>query len=300
MNKQASFGFKVPVTERKKSVIFRALSLGAGTQSSVLALLLARDDERLIELNYCRPDLAIFADTGFEPRYVYDHLDWLEEQLNYPLVRVSAGDMRKNLVNGLTPENREFVDIPLFTEGSNGKRGMMTRQCTSHYKIKPINKELRLRAGGEPGKRFPKGDVVETWMGISLDEVSRMKPAKESWIDKRYPLVELGMDRQDCRDWFAQFYPGRILPRSACVICPYRSDKEWRELKENEASSFDDAIAFDNSLRRSGTAINKVLSKSMKDISYLHRSCKPLKDVVFEKSNDINNFENDCEGLCGV
>ena len=72
-------------------IAYRALSLGAGVQSSVLALLLSRSDPCLLELGYPKPDAAVFADTGWEPEYVYRHLDWLEEQLDYPLIRVSDG-----------------------------------------------------------------------------------------------------------------------------------------------------------------------------------------------------------------
>ena len=47
------------------------LSLGAGVQSSAL-LVLANQGK--VE----RPSVAIFADTGDEPQYVYDYLEVLE------------------------------------------------------------------------------------------------------------------------------------------------------------------------------------------------------------------------------
>jgi hypothetical protein len=47
------------------------LSLGAGTQSSCLALMAARGD---LPASYQRPQPAVFADTGFELRRVYAHL----------------------------------------------------------------------------------------------------------------------------------------------------------------------------------------------------------------------------------
>ena len=52
----------------------RAVSLGAGAQSTVSALLLSQSDPRLADLGYSRPDVAIFADTGWEPEYVYRRL----------------------------------------------------------------------------------------------------------------------------------------------------------------------------------------------------------------------------------
>ena len=52
----------------------RLLSLGAGVQSTVLALMAA-------EGTLPGLDGAIFADTRWEPRRVYDHLDRLEKVL---------------------------------------------------------------------------------------------------------------------------------------------------------------------------------------------------------------------------
>lgn len=115
---------------------YRALSLGAGVQSSVLALLLSRSDPRLAELGYTKPDAAIFADTGWEPDYVYSHLDWLEKQLDYPLIRVSDGDLKTNVKQGLTVSGHHFVDVPFFVVDGDGKKGMLRRQCTNHYKIR--------------------------------------------------------------------------------------------------------------------------------------------------------------------
>ncbi len=60
------------------------LSLGGGTQSTVMALL--ADEGRFGQ----RPDVAVFADTGWEPDAVYDNIGWLVQQLSYPVVTVTA------------------------------------------------------------------------------------------------------------------------------------------------------------------------------------------------------------------
>lgn len=49
----------------------RVLSLGAGVQSTTMALMAAHGEIGPM------PDCAIFADTGWEPKSVYDHLEWL-------------------------------------------------------------------------------------------------------------------------------------------------------------------------------------------------------------------------------
>jgi 3'-phosphoadenosine 5'-phosphosulfate sulfotransferase (PAPS reductase)/FAD synthetase len=181
---------------------YRALSLGAGVQSSVLALLLSQSDPRLVNLGYPKPDVAIFADTGWEPDYVYRHLDWLEEQLQYPLIRVSEGNLKTNLKMGRTASGHHFVDVPLFTVNRDGKKGMLRRQCTNHYKIRPIYRRIRALAGGQRGRPFPKDTRAEMWIGISRDEVARMKPSREPWVKHRWPPVEIGMTRRGCIEWF--------------------------------------------------------------------------------------------------
>lgn len=288
------------MAESTTKTIYRSLSLGAGVQSSVLALLLSRGDPRLVELGYPKPDIAVFADTGWEPDYVYSHLEWLEGELDFPLIRVSAGDLRKNIKLGRTVSGHRFVDVPFYLVHENGKKGMLRRQCTNHYKINPIYRNVRKLAGGQRGRPFPKHIHVEMWLGISLDEVVRMKPSRERWVKHRWPLVDLGMSRQDCLTWFANEYPGRNLPRSACVICPYRSDEHWLELKRSEPLSFNEAVKFDRWLRNSRANPVRTLLNGR---PYLHSARRPLASVIAEKEcnpNLINHFNEECDGLCGV
>ena len=53
----------------------RVISLGAGVQSSVMALMAAKGELTPM------PEAAILTDTQWEPKDVYEHLDWLEKQL---------------------------------------------------------------------------------------------------------------------------------------------------------------------------------------------------------------------------
>lgn len=282
--------------------VYRALSLGAGVQSTVLALLLSRKDSRLRKLGYPKPDVAIFADTRWEPEYVYRHLKWLKGELDFPVETVSAGDLRENLRRARTPQGYRFVDVPLFTVNPDGKKGMLRRQCTNHYKVAPITKEVRERAGGVRGRPFPADQRVEMWLGISTDEVLRMKPSREHWIDHRWPLIDLDMSRQDCLDWFHAEYPDRYLPRSACVICPFRSDAHWAELRDEEPESYEEAVAFDRSLRqgRNRHAVRRVVDGR----PYLHASRRPLATATAGGSEtsavDLDEFVAECEGMCGV
>ena len=151
------------------------------------------------------PDCAIFADTGWEPAAVYDHLAWLMSPnvLPFPVHVVSGRDIRADLLRA--GEGHRWASIPAFTRTVKGVRfsiGMIRRQCTKDYKIVPIRRKVRELAR-LTRRRSPTRPVVEQWIGISLDEAIRMKPSFEDWQVNRWPLVEKRMTRRDCLRWLA-------------------------------------------------------------------------------------------------
>ena len=270
---------------------FKVLSLGAGAQSTVLALMAETGWEGME-----KPDLAIFADTQWEPKAVYDHLDWLKSQVSYEIVTVTVGSIRNNMLRGVNPDGDKFLDVPVFIRNPDGTKAVAARQCTNHYKIQPIYKEIRRRLKIPAGRRFPKNVQVEMWLGISADESVRIKPSRDEWLDRRYPLVEMDMTRANIYSWFGERYPDRRLPRSACVGCPYHDDMEWKWIKENEPDSFQDAVHIDEALRSVPEARG-----SLRGVAYLHRSRLPLEKVDFSSTRDYDEYMIDeCEGLCGV
>ena len=262
--------------------MLEVISLGAGVQSTVMALMVAERELPSV-------DCAIFADTQFEPRQVYSHLDWLEKQLPFPVYRVTAGDIRADhIASERDGKKRNYASMPLFTA-----RGMGMRQCTADYKIDPIRKKLRELLGLKYRQRAPKEIAVRQWLGISTDEAMRMKPSRDAWVENVWPLIDAKMSRQDCQKWFARHYPLRPLVKSACVACPFHNDAMWRDMKNNDPESFKEAVDFDHAIRNSGTSAEQ----------FVHRSCKPLDKVDFRNLEDlgqINMFNNECEGMCGV
>ena len=264
------------------------ISLGAGVQSSVMALMAARGELSPM------PECAIFADTQFEPKGVYTHLDWLEEQLPFPVYRVTAGDIRADHLAGRNTTGQRFASMPLFT----AKGGMGGRQCTAEYKISPVRKKLRELIGLKYRQRAPKHSVINLWMGISTDEAPRMKPSRHPFYTHIFPLIDARISRNDCEVWFSRHYLGRTLSKRACVACPFHNDALWRDMKINDPDSFAAAVEFDHAIRENGSIL-----KGYKEQQYVHRSCKPLAEVDFRNLEDLgqlNFFENECEGMCGV
>lgn len=257
------------------------ISLGAGVQSSTMALMFAKGEIGPM------PDGAIFADTQAEPQAVYDWLEWLETQLPFPVIRVTNGDLMMMMMSSV--QGGRFAGIPFFTESANGK-GMLKRQCTSEFKIKPIEKELRRQVGLVKGQRGPKEPIVTSCIGISIDEVMRQKPSRVRWIAHRWPLLEKRMSRIDCLQWMDR-NGYQKPPRSACVFCPYKHDREWLALKETP-DEWAKAVLMDE------TARNGV--RGTKEKLYLHSSLRPLTEALLDASAQGDMFNEDCEGMCGV
>ena len=270
----------------------KVISLGAGVQSSVMALMAAEGELTPM------PDCAIFSDTQWEPKSVYDHLDWLEKQLPFPVYRVTNGNLREDAIANHPVRARgrkRFSSIPWYTD----QGGMGRRQCTYDYKIVPLSKKLRSLCGYKPRQRIPI-DHVELWIGISTDESLRMKPSRERWIKNTWPLIEVDMSRRHCLEWFSDRYPTRKLGKSSCLGCPFHNNAAWRDLKMGDPEEWTDTVAVDSLIRDGGTHDGK---KSMKSKQYMHRSLKPLDEIDFRNLEDkgqLNLFVNECEGMCGV
>lgn len=258
----------------------RVISLGAGVQSSTMALMAARGEIGPM------PDAAIFADTGWEPRAVYDYLAWLEAQLPFPVYHVSAGNLRSDLLTASNSTGQRFAAVPFFIVSPDGKAGMGRRQCTAEYKLRPIQRKV---VEMMHGKR-PKGGA-EVWIGISIDEVIRMKHSRVQYITNRWPLLEKRMTRADCLRWFETNGLTKP-PKSSCIGCPFHSDAQWRDLKVNHPEEWIDAVEVDRVIRTHG-----------KGQQYMHRTLTPLDQVDLRTDAEIGQadlFYNECEGMCGV
>jgi len=293
------YSFLKPPPQTKYNV----LSLGAGVQSSCMALMAAKGEITPM------PDFAIFADTQAEPTSVYKWLDWLREQLPFPVYTVTYGDLTKDSLDtkhrkkdsktGFGKAGEKYVDniIPLFGILPDGKKtAAIGRKCTASYKVKPILKFIRREC---EIKRGQKEATVTEWIGISWDEIQRMKEPRVEWTQHRFPLIERKMTRQKCKEWMSDNgYPEP--PRSACYYCPFHSNEEWRRLREEEPEYFKKAIEFDKNIRQH----YKDNHKTMKMEVYLHNSCKPLDKIDFDSDEDKGqmtwDFKAECEGMCGV
>ncbi len=300
----------------RRRLVGRILHLGGGVQSATLAYMAA---DGLLDI-----DLALFADTGDEPFWVYHTIGLLRSALTergIPIweTRAQCGYNRWQVA---TPGHPVRGSMPLFVKSPDGGRpGRLRRQCTQEMKITPNEKAVKmwlLQQGigklppgytyeqepvwqqsspgsihgwdlldrgspaqwGEVVLRVPNDVYIETLFGISADEPLRAKERGPKWQKTRYPLIEMGMSREDCVTWL-ETNDHSVPYKSACIQCPYRSDEAWLWMQQNFPDEFEEACKYDDWLRTPAAKSAGAYS-SIRGEMYIHWSCIPLREVNFE------------------
>ncbi len=169
------------------------LSLGAGVQSSMLLLMSCKGILPKLRL-------AIFADTGWEPRSVYSHLEWLKNEsmkAGIPIRTVHAGNLREDAIAfrrmRKSRDGKRHASIPAFVKNLDGSRGIIRRQCTATYKIECIERLIKQELLGlKPRQRAPKVRRIRQWLGITSDEGQRAKPPG-MWVKGKTKTVQTDM-----------------------------------------------------------------------------------------------------------
>lgn len=294
----------------------RILNLGAGVGPTTVYLL-AMDG--LID----PIDHAIFADTMGEPAAVYSHLRWLQSLGGPPIIVRSRGDLAANLSRGVNAAGQgrkggsgRFVSIPAYTSApldTSAAEGQVPRQCTREYKVDVVEQAIRELFGLKSRQRMPKGTEVVQLFGLHDDEVPRIRRvrarfASHPWASAGFPLAEVSWDRARCVAYLAKRVPHEV-PRSACTFCPYRSDSEWKHLRDTDPAGWAQAVAVDGVIRDPASA----RARGMEAALYLHRSCVPLAEADIDAGaareaarleagrRQLDLFSvDDCVGMCGM
>jgi hypothetical protein len=253
---------------KHQDYIGSVFSFGAGTQSTAIMALLKHEPHTLKKVIGHLPEFALFADTGAESQASLDNFEFWRKESPIPLYRVKNWK-RNALQDG-------FRALPVYFPLGGSKN----RQCTNEWKIQPLNKATR--------KLYPnksKKNPVAVWLGISCDEIYRIKENRLKSLENVYPLIELGYDRQDCYGILAKY--GYKAIKSSCYMCPYQV-KRWHENPE-----LDKAIAYEKAMQE---------NNRYREIPYLHPSCEPLEVAVGKQlaQGNLFTFDDECDGICGV
>ena len=254
----------------------KIISLGLGIQSTAMYLM-----SSLGQID--RADYAIFADPGAELPDTYELWDslntWRENNNGIPLIK-----KRKSLYDHIINNKGErLASIPAFTES----QGMVMRQCTKEYKIDVVVKEVRRLHGL---KRYQRMKPTEMWLGISLDEIQRMKESQLYNIDYKYPLIEQRITRgHGVR--FLEKHGFHNVKKSSCTFCPFHNNSNWKEIKRDYPDEWEKVIKVDRVIRDSS-------NRGLGDKLYLHRTLVPIEFVYLQEDQEELFI---CEeGYCGI
>lgn len=263
--------------KEKKGGVLNVISFGAGKQSSYMLL---RSLEGFFDF---KPDFAVFADTGCEPKETYTYLHWIKDYVknkyNFDIVIVKYSNLVEDTIDYIDGKIKRGSAIPFFVESTGAP---INRQCTLDYKINPVKRHLQ---------KVREKMQVNLWMGISLDEIERMKKSRVKYITHYFPLIEKRITIDSIKQWFKENDLYEPM-KSSCLICPFHSHNYWVNFKKNFPDEFQTAVEFDRKIRQ--------LPK-MKSKTFLYRGCIPLDKVDFTQVPTLfPELIEECYGLCGL
>jgi hypothetical protein len=250
----------------------KVVSLGWGVQSFTLAAMVALGELEPVEF-------FIHSDTTHEASWTYKfaekYTDWLES-FGVKVVTVKPSKKKRNAFN-----EYNGIFIPAYTYSEHGK-GQLRRQCTGDWKIAPMRRYFQKVRNGKP---------IEIWLGITTDEIQRVKASDVKYIQNRWPLIEKNMSRFDCIAWLRE-HEIEIPRRSSCTFCPYHNTENWKLIMESEVDR-KEAIEHDEAIRKIRPPFDL----------FVHPARLPLREIDFrtaEEKGQLSLWDNECDGICGL
>jgi hypothetical protein len=229
---------------------------GGGVQSAAIAALIVQGK--------LRPDLAIIVDTEREQSTTWQYMDDVItpalHKVGVILHRVRKSEFEHRDLYGGKDSN--ILLMPTFTTKS-GTIGKKPNFCSSYWK-----REVIKRWVNSHGVKS-----IDTWLGISVDEMQRIQVEKSSKWANRYPLIEAKMNRSDCMSLVASMgWPSP--PRSSCWMCPNHTQQEWREIRMRP-TDWIAAVSLEREVRKIDPHV------------FFHHDCVPLDEANLDEDNGV-------------
>jgi len=250
----------------------KIISYGGGVQSTALCVLATQGKLGQI-------DAAVFANVGDDsehPRslaYVRDVMQpWAKEHglPVHEISRVMRNGKTETLWQQLMKPESRSINIPvrMIDTGAPGNRN-----CTSTFKIKVITRWLK--------KHGVSVDSPATvCIGFSTDEAHRVSNRTKSKYELPvYPLLDLRLSRQDCKNLIARAgLP--VPPKSSCFFCPFHRPDMWSRMRRDEPELFQKSVELERALNERRRTLNR-------DEVFLTRFGKPLDEVIEARQTDL-------------
>ena len=242
-------------------------SYGGGTQSAAIAVMILKGE-------LPKPDIVCMADTS---REVSETWDYLRNVVQPSLDKIG---LEVNVI----PHSYSYWDItggngdillPVFTR-KHGTVGKMPTYCSNEWKRLPVRRWLR-----ENGVK-----QCDLWIGISTDEMERMKINELKWQNYVYPLIEIKpTSRHQCVS-VVESYGWPTPPKSRCYMCPNMSPFSFKQLRDNYPEDFNNSVYLERAIQKIDPLI------------FFHPLAIPLEEAVKQSDMQSDMFDGCDSGFC--
>lgn len=290
------------------------LSFGGGQDSTAILYKLIYDPD--FRQEYAPEDLiVVMADTGNEHDETYEHVNKMAMlcQVNKIPFYFLTGDM------GYTSPVWSKGLVDFYESGNRIGSKAYPKTCTDKLKITPIYNWLdeyvhNTYGTTKVGRKAAIKEFAQTHgkirvlLGIAAKEETRASSNEESpqkWmresIDKQYPLIDLGWDRQACQDYISKDL-GRVVPLpSNCILCPFMSYQELLYLKRRMPEWFDKWVELEANKIKANAHVdpkknmgvwgNKLLPEALKiaEEKYGHMSDEELREYKMSHGHCVKS-----------
>jgi len=251
---------------KKDAVVF---NYGGGRQTVAMCVMIAKGV-------LPKPDIIVIADTGRENPSTWEYL----ETHMRPLMQEHGLDIH------IAPHTLATVDLrahngdlllPVYTA-----TGKFKAYCSGEWKRSVVDRYLR-SIGINGGTK---------WLGLAFDETRRWSRLHnrqdKKWLT-RCPLVDLMLNTQTCLEIIKA--AGLPTPHhSSCWMCPHKRNSEWRHIRDNYPTEWQQAIEIDETVRLADRD-NGV---------FLHHSRVPLAAAAIDEDESVKVIEQCTLGVCFV
>lgn len=212
----------------------RVFSYGGGVQSTAALVLAAH---KIIDFR-----TFVFANVGDDSEhpatleYVHQHAMPFAKAhgINLEVVSRQRRDgEHMTLYQHVMSDRFKGVQIPVRLSNGSPAR----RHCTVDYKIAVLGKWQR-----EHGASATNPAIVG--IGLSWDELHRMRTNTDDDRIVVYPLIELRHTRQEC-EAIIRSIDMMVPRRSSCYFCPYKTRQEWQRMRHEEPDLFAKAVGME-------------------------------------------------------
>jgi hypothetical protein len=242
-------------------------SYGGGVQTAAIGV-------AVVTGRLPKPDIAVIADTGREATETWEYLDAVMR----PYLRRAGVEVE------VAPHSLATVD--LYSHGGDmllpayTADGRLPAFCSNEWKVFVVRRWLRQR----------RVESCRLWLGISTDEMKRIRQSGKAWVEHAFPLIDpLRMSRAECLA-LVESAGLPAPPKSSCWMCPHRGDPQWRRLRDHYPEDWRKACELDEQIRAADTQGGV----------WLHRSRVPLAlaDLGEDAAPELNLFSQCDSGHC--